>query len=294
MGLKELKVKVALIAVSVMLLAACTNNEKNAEKNNISFGNKQNEPKITDVAEDDKDKETEETDSKDESADTDENKTEEAESDDETEKEEANDRMPNEENVYDQSNILAIVNRGETLDPTYVPRDLVTIEVPYVSDIPMVNQLRKEASDALTKLFDDASKNGYTLYAVSGYRSYDYQAEFYDNYVLSHGEEVARMFSAPAGASEHQTGLAMDVSSEEVVYQLVDTFGNTDDGVWVNDNAHRFGFIIRYPYGKDHITGYMYEPWHLRYVGTDLSYELYESGLTYEEYLWEQGIDVKN
>lgn len=294
MVLKELKVKVALIAVSVMLLAACTNNEKNAEKNNIPFGNKQNEPKITDVAENDKDKETEETDSKDESADTDDNNSEEAESDDVTEKEEVNDRMPNEENIYDQSSILAIVNRGETLDPTYVPSDLVTIEVPYVNDIPMVNQLRKEASDALTKLFDDASKNGYTLYAVSGYRSYDYQAELYDNYVLSHGEEVARMFSAPAGASEHQTGLAIDVSSEEVVYQLVDTFGNTDDGVWVNDNAHRFGFIIRYPYGKDHITGYMYEPWHLRYVGTDLSYELYESGLTYEEYLWEQGIDVKN
>lgn len=289
MDLKELKLKVAVIAASVMLLAACTNNEKNAELKNIPFGNKQNEPKITDVTEDDKDKETE---SKDESADTDENKTEEAESDDETE--EVNDRMPNEENVYDQSSILAIVNRGETLDPTYVPRDLVTIEVPYVNDIPMVNQLRKEASDALTKLFDDASKNGYTLYAVSGYRSYDYQPELYDNYVLSHGEEVARMFSAPAGASEHQTGLAMDVSSEEVAYQLVDTFGNTDDGVWVNDNAHRFGFIIRYPYGKDHITGYIYEPWHLRYIGTDLSYELYESGLTYEEYLWEQGIVVKN
>ncbi|WP_428416074.1 hypothetical protein, partial [Phocicoccus schoeneichii] len=104
--MKELKLKVALIAVSVMLLAACTNNEKNAELKNIPFGNKQNEPKITDVAEDDKDKETE---SKDESADTDENKTEEAESDDETE-EEVNDRMPNEENVYDQSSILAIVN----------------------------------------------------------------------------------------------------------------------------------------------------------------------------------------
>lgn len=123
MDLKELKVKVALIGVSVMMLAACTNNEKNAELKNIPFENKQNEPKITDVAEDGKDKETEETDSKDESADTDENKTEEAESDDETEKEEENDRMPNEENVYDQSSILAIVNRGETLDPTYVPRD---------------------------------------------------------------------------------------------------------------------------------------------------------------------------
>ncbi|MBP1939643.1 D-alanyl-D-alanine carboxypeptidase family protein [Phocicoccus pinnipedialis] len=283
--MKKRNVKFALIGVSVMMLAACTNNEKNAELNNIPFGNKKNEPKITDLAEIEEESiEAEKSDASKEKS----NET------TEVEKEEVDEKMPNENNIYDQSSILAIVNRGETLEPSYVPDDLVTIEVPYVNEIPMVNQLRNEASEALTQLFDDASKNGSTLYAVSGYRSYDYQAELYDNYVASHGEEVARTFSAPAGASEHQTGLAIDVTSEDVAYQLVDTFGNTDDGVWLNDNAHRFGFIIRYPYGKDRVTGYMYEPWHLRYVGIELSYALYESGLTYEEYLWEQGIDVKN
>jgi D-alanyl-D-alanine carboxypeptidase len=102
--------------------------------------------------------------------------------------------------------------------------------------------------------------------------------------VSANGQEAADKFSAKPGQSEHQTGLAIDITCEAMNYQLDYSFGVTDEGAWVKENAHRFGFIIRYPEGKEDITGYMYEPWHLRYVGVDLAEEVYNSGLTLEEY----------
>jgi len=180
--------------------------------------------------------------------------------------------------------IDVLVNREYRLPADFTPPNLVE---PNVSMAPNTNHrlLRSEAASALEALFDAATEDGIILYARSGYRSYSTQETLFNNYVAEHGYEEATRFSAKPGHSEHQTGLAMDVTSEQVDYRLTQDFGNTPEGQWTTDNAHRYGFIIRYPQNKESVTGYMYEPWHLRYLGVDLATAVYESGLTYEEYL---------
>ena len=131
-------------------------------------------------------------------------------------------------------------------------------------------------------LYDDEDvykRQGYDLPTLSAYRSYDYQAGLYNDYVARDGKEAADRYSAQPGKSEHQTGLAFDIG------QLDDSFGETPAGKWLAQHAHEYGFIIRYPKGKEHITGYMYEPWHVRYLGIDTATSVYQSGLTLEEYL---------
>ncbi|MDE6780445.1 MAG: D-alanyl-D-alanine carboxypeptidase family protein [Ruminococcus sp.] len=127
-----------------------------------------------------------------------------------------------------------------------------------------------------------ASKEGLDIYLSSGYRSYSYQSGIYNNYVSYYGKAVADTFSARAGHSEHQTGLAIDVNSAD------DSFTDTPESAWLAEHAHEFGFIIRYPKGKENITGYKYEPWHIRYLGVEKAADVYNSGLSLEEYL---GID---
>ncbi|MDE6834688.1 MAG: D-alanyl-D-alanine carboxypeptidase family protein, partial [Ruminococcus sp.] len=132
------------------------------------------------------------------------------------------------------------------------------------------------------ELSSSASKEGLNIYMSSGYRSYDYQNTLYNNYVSWHGKVSADTFSARPGHSEHQTGLAIDVND------ISDSFANTPEAVWLAQHAHEYGFIIRYPKGKENITGYQYEPWHIRYLGVETATAVYNSGLTLEEYL---GID---
>lgn len=179
-----------------------------------------------------------------------------------------------------------VVNKKRNLPSNYVPSDLVKLEdVPTVLQNPEINQLRKMAYEALKELFTAAKEEeSYDLYARSGYRSYNTQNDLYNSYVVNHGKEAADKFSAKPGQSEHQTGLAIDITSESMNFQLSETFGDTEEGKWVAENAYRFGFIIRYPKGKENVTGYMYEPWHLRYLGKDLAKSVYESGLTLEEF----------
>lgn len=193
--------------------------------------------------------------------------------------------------TVDESNTIlfpdaldVLVNKQRYLPSDYIPKDLVTVDVPTCLDNPEVNQLRKPAADALKKLFDGAKKDGYTLTARSGYRSYQTQNALHKAVENSHGKEYADKYSAIPGQSEHQTGLAMDITSPTVNYQLTGDFGDTPEGKWVKDNAYRYGFVIRYPYGKENIVGYEYEPWHLRYFGIELATEIYQSGLTVEEY----------
>jgi len=144
--------------------------------------------------------------------------------------------------------------------------------------------LRKETAVALMEMFSVAEDDGIILYAVSGYRSYSTQKAVFSNNVIKYGnEQSANNISAQPGQSEHQTGLSMDVTAKSVQYNLSQDFAKTAEGLWVKENAHRFGFIIRYLKGKEHITGYVYEPWHLRYVG-DTASDIFESGLTMEEY----------
>lgn len=186
--------------------------------------------------------------------------------------------------IENPERIDALVNKKRALPSDYVPKDLVDINVKYKVEMPESKMLRKEASDALTELFEAAKANGYELFAVSGYRSYDRQVHLFNNYAKNHGEKEANRFSARPGQSEHQTGLTMDVSIAHVNYDLVEEFGETPEGIWLAGNAHNYGFIIRYPKGTEHITGYQYEPWHIRYLGKDLAAKVYESKLTYDEY----------
>ncbi|REK75007.1 M15 family metallopeptidase [Paenibacillus paeoniae] len=180
--------------------------------------------------------------------------------------------------------LAALVNKTHPLQNSYAPDDLVAVDVPTVFKNPEVNQLREDAAKALKQLFDGAEKKGYKLYARSGYRSYETQQALFADYVSREGEAAANRYSAKAGQSEHQTGLAMDVTSDSVSKGLQEAFGETDEGRWLADNAHLYGFIIRYPKGQEGITGYIYEPWHIRYLGIELATKVFESGQTYEEY----------
>lgn len=189
-------------------------------------------------------------------------------------------------NPYEQ---LVMINKEHALPENFEPHDLIVPNVPFPfkEDDPK-KQLRAPAAKALEELFQAAEEAGHNLFAQSGYRSYSRQVFLFDSYSQKHGEEEANKFSARPGESEHQTGLTMDITSEAVGYQLTVDFGNTPEGKWVAENAHKFGFIIRYPEGKEDITKYQYEPWHLRYVGIRAATEIKENDLTLEEYLLEQ------
>lgn len=146
--------------------------------------------------------------------------------------------------------------------------------------------LTKETQQAFNDMKAEATSLGLNLYLSSGYRSYYTQEKIYNNYVAIDGKQKADTYSARAGHSEHQTGLAFDLNT------IDDSFTNTNEGIWIKDNCYRFGLILRYPKGKENITGYMHESWHLRYVGIELATKLYNNGnwITLEEYF---GIDSK-
>jgi len=188
----------------------------------------------------------------------------------------------------DIESVAVLVNKQNSIPADYVPPDLVYVDIPFTfSEKVEKRMMRKEAAEKLEELFKAAKEENVILYGVSGYRSYETQKALFAYYVQRDGsEEKANMISARPGQSEHQTGLAMDVSCQSVNYGLNENFGDTPEYAWLKDNAHLFGFIIRYPKGKEHITGYSYEPWHLRYVGVELATALHELDMTYEEYLF--------
>lgn len=188
--------------------------------------------------------------------------------------------------IQNSTNTLALVNKQFYLPEDYVPKDLVRPEVAF-SFSEQENEkslMRKEAAKALEKMFLDAKNNGMELYAVSGYRSYSRQKNLFDAESNKVGKEKAMQAVAIPGSSEHQSGLAMDISSKAVKNYLVKEFEDTAEGKWLAENAHRFGFILRYPKGKESITNYMYEPWHFRYVGVKAAKVIYENNWTLEEY----------
>ena len=183
---------------------------------------------------------------------------------------------------------IVFVNKQNPLDASYKPDDLVVPDVKFSfdGDNPK-KQMQREAAEALEKLFAKAEEDGIELRAVSGYRSYATQKAIFERNAELKGEEEANRTSAYPGQSEHQTGLAMDVSAASVNYALEEVFGETAEGIWLAENAASFGFIIRYPQDKEDITGYKYEPWHLRYLGVDIAEFVTEQGLTLEEFLEE-------
>lgn len=193
-------------------------------------------------------------------------------------------------NIINDDSYTVLVNKFNSLSEGYIPDDLVTVSVPTILENPEVNQLREVADNALTSMFSAAEEENLFLFARSGFRSFNTQVHLFNGYAEKHGEEAANTYSAKPGFSEHQTGLVMDVTSESVQFQLTEQFGSTAEGKWIAENAHKFGFIIRYPYGKEEITGYVYEPWHLRYLGKEVAEAVYNSNVTYEEFLVEKGI----
>ena len=188
--------------------------------------------------------------------------------------------------IQNPTNTMALVNKEFALPDGYAPTDLVRPKVAFSfgdQDIEK-SYLRKEAATALELMFSDAVKNGIHLFAVSGYRSFDRQKVVFDAEVNKVGYEKAVQAVAVPGNSEHQSGLSMDISGESAQFGLSEQFGETEEGKWLANNAHRFGFIQRYPKGKEGITGYQYESWHYRFVGVKAATEIFENHLTLEEY----------
>lgn len=182
--------------------------------------------------------------------------------------------------------ILSLVNKENALPADYIPSDLVTpnIRFPFTEELPK-KQMRAVAAEALEAMFEAGDDAGVDLFAQSGYRSFDRQEAIFASYSEENGEEAANKYSARPGESEHQSGLTMDVTSPDINYDLNIDFGDTDEGKWVKEHAAEFGYIIRYPKGKENITKYQFEPWHLRYVGKKAAKEISEEDLTLEEYI---------
>ena len=172
---------------------------------------------------------------------------------------------------------ILIVNKTYPLPEDYTPTD--TYEEAKDFDY-CATCINKEAYTSYEKMQADAASIGLNIWIQSGYRSYNFQKELYENYVKEDGKEAADTYSARPGHSEHQTGLAFDLNT------ITDDFQYTDEGVWINKNCYKYGFILRYPKDKEKITGYKYESWHLRYVGVDLAKKLYNNGnwITLEEH----------
>ncbi|MEF2248447.1 M15 family metallopeptidase [Paenibacillus sp. IITD108] len=187
--------------------------------------------------------------------------------------------------VAEPESITALINPNNRLPDDYVPSDLVYPDVRFVFKEKIdKRKMRKEAAEALEKMFAAADEDGAYLAGVSAYRSHEYQIQLFNRYVKEDGLEKARTYSAYPGTSEHESGLAIDVTRSDGKCAASDCFGEMKEAAWLADHAHKYGFIIRYPEGKDKITGYKYEPWHLRYVGTELAEALAASGETLEEY----------
>ena len=185
----------------------------------------------------------------------------------------------------DPTDVLILVNKqnkAPTVPVTLVKPDVTPTKPSVAENIYM----RPEAARALEALFAGAAEDGITLYATSGFRSYSTQKAIFDRKAAERGEQAANRSVAKPGYSEHQTGLAMDIEGETTLGTgLTAAFGESPEGIWVAEHCHEYGFIIRYPEDKTSITGYIYEPWHIRYVGVEAATEITQLGVTFEEYI---------
>ncbi len=178
-----------------------------------------------------------------------------------------------------------IVNKNRPVGESYKPADLVTPDIPLnTQKTAEENQIRAHVAPYLKSLFSGAQNEGISFFLASGYRSFSLQQAYYSNYVRTSGQMEADRFSARPGTSEHQTGLSLDVATVDRIHYLDQAFGQDIGGKWLATHAHEHGFIVRYPDGKESVTGYMYEPWHIRFVGKELASRLYNSNQTMEEF----------
>lgn len=188
---------------------------------------------------------------------------------------------------YDKGNIketdvnkkeLMLVNKFYKLGKTYTPESIMDIPSTYAY---AENSTTKEVFEAFKEMWKAAKKKDLTLIVGSSYRTYEEQEKLWNSYEMSHDEEWADDYAARAGHSEHQTGLALDI----VTYNsTMDNFEESDEFKWLQKNAYKYGFILRYPKGKEDLTGYSYESWHYRYVGKEVALKMHEEDITFEEY----------
>ena len=174
---------------------------------------------------------------------------------------------------------LILVNKYNYVTENYVPENLQPLNTSYARSGMQLVDIAKEAFESMS---DDAKKEGMNIIAMSSYRSYDYQVNLYNNYVKTDGKEAADTYSARPGYSEHQTGLAVDVYNLELPYT---SFEETEEFNWMQENAYKYGFILRFPKDKVDITGYQYEAWHYRYVGKEVAKYIHNHNMTLEEYI---------
>lgn len=196
-----------------------------------------------------------------------------------------NDTIPTENSInnydyYKDDSIQRVVNKNNTISKTYVPYELVPVNVPQYAEQTLV----PEAARNLEKMFQDAHESGIELYLVSGYRSYQEQIKLQEYYIETQGIKMSEKIDCVPGASEHQLGLAVDLSTTDHQYELNTDFGTTATYEWLVEHCAEYGYILRYPEGKEENTGIMYSPWNFRYVGEELAKELSKSGETMEEY----------
>jgi D-alanyl-D-alanine carboxypeptidase len=184
--------------------------------------------------------------------------------------------------ITETNNLLVLVNKNNKLPKDYIPSELILLNNKYSIEN---KYLQKETAINFEKLSEDASKLGYKIIATSAYRDYEYQEILYNYYVETKGLKYADNCSARPGHSEHQTGLAVDVMGSNNDYNK---FEESNEFKWMENNAHKYGFILRYPKNKTHITGFKYEPWHYRYVGKKVATIIYNKNITLEEYLKEK------
>jgi len=186
--------------------------------------------------------------------------------------------------VKNPGSIPVLINKQNRLPDDYEPADLIMPNIPFIDDQKEKRKMRKQAAAAIEKLFTGASHQGIGLIGVSAYRSFDYQSNLFQYYVNKDGYDSAMTYSALPGTSEHETGLAIDVTGSDGKCAAEDCFEGSKEAKWLQDHAAEYGFIIRYPKGKTSITGYKYEPWHLRYVGKTIAQQIMDQGITLEEY----------
>lgn len=176
--------------------------------------------------------------------------------------------------------ILTLVNKYNYIPHDYLPKDLIKVNNLYIN---------KEAYDAYLNLKSDIEKENMNIRIISAYRSYDYQESLYNRYLQKEDQKKVDTYSARPGYSEHHTGLAIDIDNGKLDFNK---FYLTKELQWMQDNAYKYGFILRYPKDKENITGYAYEPWHYRYVGKEIAEYIKKHNSTYEEYYYEF-IDIK-
>ncbi|OGY23901.1 MAG: hypothetical protein A2172_05035 [Candidatus Woykebacteria bacterium RBG_13_40_15] len=190
--------------------------------------------------------------------------------------------VPSNTITYKGDNLLVLINKKIGLPPNYEPSDLVFVAGTL--------RLRKGAANAYSNMVSAAAREGIPLVISSAYRSYTDQQNTFNYWVSKSGSQQAQTFSAFPGHSQHQLGTAVDFTLAGGSSFFSESFGQTAQGSWLSNNASRFGFVLSYPKGKESITGYIYEPWHYRYIGVENAKRLASSGLCLEEFLQRYGV----